>query len=119
MENSGGRERPNVPAVLPRRPGALSRRLGERPAVWQDGRVLDRLGRAARHPVVAGTLTTTAGLLLRAGLRALAAGRGGQPALLPGPGGGQPDRTVTTAQPTVVFSRTVVVETIKLRYRRG
>lgn len=119
MENSAGRERLNVPAVLPRRLRAPARRVGQRPAAWQHGGVLNRLGRAARHPVVAGTLTTTAGLLLRAGLRALAAGRGEQPALLPGPGGAQPHRTMTTAAPTVVFRRTVVVETIKVRYRRG
>jgi len=71
------------------------------------------LSRAARHPVVAGTVTTTAGLLLRAGLRALATGRGERPAMLPGPGVAQPHGAGT--EPTVVFRRTVVVETITMR----
>lgn len=96
-----------LPAVVVPRPVLRPRQAQPQPARWDFARLPDQLRRASRHPAVASSLATAAGVLLHAGLRwALTAqGRSGQvvgPAVTPTP-------TTVTNDPGVVFFRRIVV----------
>lgn len=109
----GGMDNPDptpaeLPVVVVRRP--VVRRGQRQPTRWDLGRLPDRLRRASRHPAVASSLATAAGLVLHAGLRwALTAqDRSVQlagPAVTPAP------TTLTNDPGLVLFSRTIVIDT--------
>jgi hypothetical protein len=115
----GGMDDPeHLPAVVVPRPVLPARPVRYQPARWEQlSKLPDRIRRASRHPAVAGSLATAAGLALHAGLRwALAAqGRSAQPmesavTPLPSPMTGDPG--------LVLFRRTVVIDTWIVRGRQ-
>ncbi|MCA1695833.1 MAG: hypothetical protein LC749_14490, partial [Actinobacteria bacterium] len=59
----------NLPAVVDPQPVIPASQAQQRPTRWHASTLPDRLRRASRHPAVAGSLVTAAGLLLHAGLR--------------------------------------------------
>ncbi|MDQ3761008.1 MAG: hypothetical protein M3460_04715 [Actinomycetota bacterium] len=114
MDDSDHNGQSSLPAVAI--PGPVMRWAERPPTRWHSSRLPDRLRRASRHPAVAGSLATAAGLILHAGLRwALTsqgrfAGLAGS-AITPTPS------AVTNGRSLVLFSRTVVVETWTVRRR--
>jgi hypothetical protein len=117
MNDSDHNSQSNVPAVVVPRPVMRARHVEPRPTRWHSGRLPDRLRRASRHPAVAGSLATAAGLMLHAGLRRVLTPRA-KPARLA--------RSTRTPAPSavadggllVLFSRTIVVDTWIVRGRR-
>jgi hypothetical protein len=105
-----------LPAVVVPRPVVPSRRAQPQPTRWDLARLSDQLRRASRHPAVASSLATAAGLLLHAGLRwALTAQ--GRPAQLGGPALTPVPSTVTNEPGVVLFRQTVVIDTWIARHR--
>jgi hypothetical protein len=108
----------HLPAVVAPRPVLPARPVRNQPTRWnQLGTLPDRLRRASRHPAVASSLATAAGLALHAGLRwALAAhGRSAQPvgtAVTPA------SSAMTNDPGLVLFRRTIVIDTWIVRGRR-
>lgn len=116
MDDSDHNTRSDLPAVIVPRPLVWARRMEQRPTRWHSSKLPDRLRRASRHPAVAGSLATAAGLMLRAGLRW---------ALMPKDQSAQIGRSADTPTPAAVANggsltllrRTVVVETWTVRHR--
>jgi hypothetical protein len=117
MDDSDHNTQSSLPAVVVPRPVMRARGAEQRPTRWHSGRLPDRLRRASRHPAVAGSLATAAGLMLHAGLR-WALTPQGQSARLAGSAITPTPSAVTKSGSLVLFSRTVVVETWILRTRR-
>ena len=117
MDDSDHNTQSSLPAVVVPRPVMRARRAEQRPTRWHSGRLPDLLRRASRHPAVAGSLATAAGLMLHAGLR-WALTPQGQSARLAGSAITPTPSAVTNGGSLVLFSRTVVVETWTLRTRR-
>jgi hypothetical protein len=118
MDESDHNTQSSPPAVIFPQPVMDPRRAEQQPARWHSGRLPDRLRRASRHPAVAGSLATVAGLILEACLKR---------AFTPPTGSAGPaGSTVTPAHPAVpdggfevLFRRTVVVETWTVRGERS
>lgn len=116
MDDSDHNSQPALPAVVPL-PVARTHKAEQRPARWHSGRLPDRLRRASRHPAVAGSLATAAGLVIRIGLRRILTSqrwpaRSAGSAITPAP------NVLADDRPLVSFRRTVVVETWTVRGRR-
>jgi hypothetical protein len=111
MDDSDHNTQSRLPAVVVPRPVISARRAEQRPTRWHPGRLPDRLVRASRHPAVAGSLATAAGLMLRVGLRRIFTPHGGTgSAITPTP--------PAVNEGVVLFRRTVMVETWTMRARR-
>lgn len=117
MDDSDRNTHSSLPAVIAPRPVMRTHRTEQRPTRWHSGRLPDLLRRASRHPAVAGSLATAAGLMLQAGLR-WALTPQGQSARLAGSAITPTPSPGTNGDSLVLFSRTVVVETWILRSRR-
>jgi len=117
MDDSDRNTQSSLPAVVVPRPVMRARWAEQRPTRWHSGRLPDRLRRASRHPAVAGSLVTTAGLMLRAGLRWALTSQG-RSARLAGSAINPMPSAVTNGRSLVLFRRTVVIETWTLRDRR-
>jgi hypothetical protein len=118
MDDSDRNTQSSLPAVVVPRPAMRAHPAEQRPTRWHSGRLPDRLRRASRHPAVAGSLATAAGLILQAGLRWALTPQGQSArlagsAITPTPSAGINDESL------VLFSRTIVVETWALRTRRS
>jgi hypothetical protein len=111
MDDSDYNIQPSLPAVIVPRAVMRARRAEQQPAPWHSGGLPDRLRRASRHPVVAGSLATVAGLMLQACLKRAFTPPTGS-AITPTPS------AVTQGGSLVLFSRTVVVETWTVRGHR-
>jgi hypothetical protein len=99
-----------LPAVIVPQPVLSSRPAQRPPARWDLGRLPDRLRQASRHPAVASSLATAAGLVLHAGLQwaLTASGRSAQvvgSAVTPAPS------TVTNEPCVVLLRQTITIET--------
>jgi hypothetical protein len=97
-----------LPAVVVPPPVLSLRRAEHLPTRW--GGLPDRLRGASRHPAVAGSLATAAGLVLHAGLRwaLTASGRSAQlvgSAVTPAPS------TATNEPYVVLLRRTITIDT--------
>lgn len=118
MDDSDHNTQSGLPAVIVPRPVMRARRVEQQPARWRSGRLPERLRRASRHPAVAGSLATAAGLMLQACLKRAftpqsgSAGLAGS-AITPAPS------AVTEGGSLVLFSRTIVVETWTVRGHRS
>jgi hypothetical protein len=117
MNDSDHNSQSSVPAVVVPRPVMRARHVEPRPTRWHSGRLPDRLRYASRHPAVAGSLATAAGLMLHAGLRRALTpqarpARLAKSAITPAPS------AVADSGLLVLFSRTVVVDTWIVRGRR-
>jgi hypothetical protein len=117
MEDSDHNSQSSVPAVVVPRPVMRARRVEGRPTRWHSGTLPDRLRRASRHPAVAGSLATAAGLMLHAGLRRVLTPQG-RSARLAGSGITPAPSTMADGKSLVLFSRTVVIDTWIVRGRR-
>jgi len=118
MDESDHNTQSSLPAVTVPRPVMGARRAEQQPARRHSGRLPDRLRRASRHPAVAGSLVTAAGLMLQACLKRALTPRSGSAGLArssttPAPA------AVTNGRSLVLFSRTVVVETWTVRGDRS
>ena len=99
-----------LPAVVVPQPVSSFRRVPYSPTRWELGGLPDRLRRASRHPAVASSLATAAGLALHAGLRwALTAS--GRSAQLVGSAATPVPSAPTNDPGVVLLRRTIVVDT--------
>ncbi len=117
MDDSDHNTPSTLPAVVVPRPVMRARRAEQRPTRWHSGRLPDRLRRASRHPAVAGSLATAAGLMVHAGLRWALAPEG-RSAQIAGSAVTPKPSAVPNGGSLMLFSRTVVVETWTVRGRR-
>jgi hypothetical protein len=117
MDNSDHNSQSSLPAVVVPRPVVPARWTEQRPTRWRSGKLPDRLRRASRHPAVASSLATAAGLILQAGLRRALTPQGrsarhGGSAITPA------SSAAADGGLLVLFSRTVVVDTWIVRGHR-
>ncbi len=117
MDDSDHNTQSSLPAVVVPRPVMPAHRAEQRPTRWDAGRLPDQLRRASRHPAVAGSLATAAGLMLRAGLR-WALTSAGRSAQIAGPTRTPTSPAGTNGESLMLLRRTVVVETWTVRDRR-
>ena len=117
MDDSDHNTRSSLPAVVVPRPVMRARRAEQRPTRWHSGRLPDRLRRASRHPAVANSLATAAGLMLHAGLRWALAPQG-RSAQIAGSAVTSTRYAVPNDGSLTLFSRTVMVEIWAVRGRR-
>ncbi|PZS37715.1 MAG: hypothetical protein DLM62_17655 [Pseudonocardiales bacterium] len=118
MDDSKHITQPSLAAVIVARPVTGARRAEQQPTRRHSGGLPDRLRRASRHPAVAGSLATAAGLMLQACIKRAFTPQSGsvglaRSAITP------PPSAVTNGRSLVVFSRTVVVETWVVRGHRS
>ncbi|MGH3602203.1 MAG: hypothetical protein ACRDQH_18315 [Pseudonocardiaceae bacterium] len=104
----------NLPAVVDPRPVIPAPGAQQRPTRWHSSTLPDRLRRASRHPAVAGSLVTAAGLLLHVALRRTLPAPG-QLARLAGSAITPTPSAAITGESWVMFTRTVVVQTWTVR----
>ncbi|MGB8963268.1 MAG: hypothetical protein WCC38_15115 [Pseudonocardiaceae bacterium] len=112
MEDFTDDGRVNLPAVVGPRGVMRATRAQQRPTRWHSG-LPDRLRQASRHPAVAGSLATAAGLMLHAGLRWILM----QPGQAPGPAVTAAPAALINGESVVLVTRTVVVQTWTVRGR--
>ena len=112
MDESDHNTQSSPPAVIFPRPVMEPRRAEQQPGRWHSGRLPDRLRRASRHPAVAGSLATVAGLILEACLKRAFTAQTGS-AITP------VSSSATNDDFVVLFRRTVVVETWTVRGDRS
>jgi hypothetical protein len=119
MDDSDHNTQSSLPAVVVPRPVTRPHPAEPRPPRWYSSRVPDQLRRVvSRHPAVASSLATAAGLMLHAGLRWVLtpqdrSARLAGSALTPTPPG-----VTNNGGSLLLFSRVIVVETWTVRDRR-
>jgi len=104
----------NLPAVVDPQPVIPVPRPEQPPTRWRSSTLPDRLRRASRHPAVAGSLVTAAGLLLHVALRRTLPAPG-ELARLAGSAITPTPSEPITGESWVTLTRTVVVETWTVR----
>jgi hypothetical protein len=118
MDDSDHNTHSSLPAVVVPRPVTRPRLPEQQPPRWHFSRLPDQLRRASRHPAVASSLATAAGLMLHAGLRWVLAPQGRSVRLAGSTPTPTPPGVTHNGGSLLLFSRTIVVETWTMRDRR-